>query len=1198
MEDMDQSPLVSSSSDSPPRPQPAFKYQFVKEPEDEEEEEEEEDEDEDEDLEELEVLERKPAAALSAAPVAAAAATPASAPLLDFGNDFVPPAPRGPLPAAPLAAPERQPSWDPSPVSSSVPAPSPPSIRADSHSKLSEDEEPPARPPPPPPADVSPQAEPSWTPAAPAPAAPPSTPAAPKRRGSSGSVDETLFALPAASEPVIHSSAEKIMDLKEQPGNTVSAGQEDFPSVLLETAASLPSLPPLSAASFKEREYLGDLPAVLPTEGTLPEISNEASKAFSEKAKNPFVERNLTEFSELEYSEMESSFSGSQKAEPAITVASPRAEIVVRSKDKEEDLVSRNILHTQQELSTVLTKSVKEEDRVLSPEKTKDSFNEKGVAAEASMREEYADFKPFERVWEGKDTYKQDSDVLAAEGNIESKLEGKVDKKRFSDSLEQTNREKDSESSNDDTSFPSTPEAIRGGSGAYITCAPFNPTTENVSANIFPLLEDHTSENKTDEKKIEEKKAQIVTEKNASAKASNPFLVAAQESKTDYVTTDHVSKVTQEAVANMPEGLTPDLVQEACESELNDATGTKIAFETKMDLVQTSEAVQESLYPVTQLCPSFEESEATPSPVLPDIVMEAPLNSVVPSAGASAVQLSSSPLETPPSVNYESMKFEPENPPPYEEAMNVSLKKELGMNEEITEPESISVAVQETEAPYISIACDLIKETKISTEPTPDFSSYSEIAEVAQPVPEHSELVEDSSPDSEPVDLFSDDSIPEVPQKQDEAVILVKENLIEISSESVTGHENKGKLSASPPPEGGKPYLESFQPSLGITKDTLAPDEVSALTQKEKIPLQMEELNTAVYSSDGLFIAQEANLRESETFSDSSPIEIIDEFPTLVSSKADSSPTLAREYTDLEVSHKSEIADIQDVAGSLARAGLPHDLSFKSTQPKEEEVHVPDEFSKDRDDVSKVPVLPPDVSALAAQAEIGSIEKPKVLVKEAEKKLPSDTEKERRSPSAIFSAELSKTSVVDLLYWRDIKKTGVVFGASLFLLLSLTVFSIVSVTAYIALALLSVTISFRIYKGVIQAIQKSDEGHPFRAYLESEVAISEELVQKYSNSALGHVNCTIKELRRLFLVDDLVDSLKFAVLMWVFTYVGALFNGLTLLILALISLFSVPVIYERHQAQIDHYLGLANKNVKDAMAKIQAKIPGLKRKAE
>lgn len=198
MEDMDQSPLVSSSSDSPPRPQPPFKYQFVRDPEDEEEDEEEEDEeDEDEDLEELEVLERKPAAGLSAAPVPPAAAAVPGAPLLDFGSDFVPPAPRGPLPTAPPAAPERPPSWDPSPTSPAGPAPSLPSAAAASPSKLPEDDEPPARPPPPPPAGVSPQAEPAWTPPAPAPAAPPSTPAAPKRRGSSGSVGECRALRPA-----------------------------------------------------------------------------------------------------------------------------------------------------------------------------------------------------------------------------------------------------------------------------------------------------------------------------------------------------------------------------------------------------------------------------------------------------------------------------------------------------------------------------------------------------------------------------------------------------------------------------------------------------------------------------------------------------------------------------------------------------------------------------------------------------------------------------------------------------------------------------------------------------------------------------------------------------------------------------------------------------------------------------------------
>lgn len=70
--------------------------------------------------------------------------------------------------------------------------------------------------------------------------------------------------------------------------------------------------------------------------------------------------------------------------------------------------------------------------------------------------------------------------------------------------------------------------------------------------------------------------------------------------------------------------------------------------------------------------------------------------------------------------------------------------------------------------------------------------------------------------------------------------------------------------------------------------------------------------------------------------------------------------------------------------------------------------------------------------------------------------------------------------MVDLLYWRDVKTTGVVFGASLLLLLSLMACSIVSVFSYIGLALLSVTICFRIYKGILQAIQKSDEGHPFK----------------------------------------------------------------------------------------------------------------------
>ncbi|XP_012679100.1 reticulon-4a isoform X2 [Clupea harengus] len=191
-----------------------------------------------------------------------------------------------------------------------------------------------------------------------------------------------------------------------------------------------------------------------------------------------------------------------------------------------------------------------------------------------------------------------------------------------------------------------------------------------------------------------------------------------------------------------------------------------------------------------------------------------------------------------------------------------------------------------------------------------------------------------------------------------------------------------------------------------------------------------------------------------------------------------------------------------------------------------------------------------------------------------------------------------KEIVVDLVYWRDTQRSGVVFGASLFLLLSLSVCSIVSVCAYIALALLSVTISFRIYKGILQAVQKSEEGHPFKLYLEQDVGVPADLVHKYSEVGLRHVNTGIKELRRLFLVEDLVDSIKFGALLWILTYIGAFFNGLTLLIMVLVGVFGWPLTYEKHQTQIDHYYGMVSGQVKDIVGKIQAKVPGLKPKAE
>uniref|UniRef100_A0A672PA14 Reticulon n=1 Tax=Sinocyclocheilus grahami TaxID=75366 RepID=A0A672PA14_SINGR len=212
-----------------------------------------------------------------------------------------------------------------------------------------------------------------------------------------------------------------------------------------------------------------------------------------------------------------------------------------------------------------------------------------------------------------------------------------------------------------------------------------------------------------------------------------------------------------------------------------------------------------------------------------------------------------------------------------------------------------------------------------------------------------------------------------------------------------------------------------------------------------------------------------------------------------------------------------------------------------------------------------------------------------------EKQFSSHPESDRRPLPVVME---TASTVMELLYWRNLKQSGLVFGSLLLLLFSLTQFSVVSVMAYLALATLSATISFRVYKSVLQAVQKTDEGHPFKAYLEVEMSLSHDQMQKYAENAQYYINSTLKELRRLFLVQDLVDSLKFAVLMWLLTYLGALFNGLTLLIMVVVSMFSMPVVYEKYQAQIDQYLNLIRTQVNSVVGKIQEKIPGAKRKAE
>jgi hypothetical protein len=193
---------------------------------------------------------------------------------------------------------------------------------------------------------------------------------------------------------------------------------------------------------------------------------------------------------------------------------------------------------------------------------------------------------------------------------------------------------------------------------------------------------------------------------------------------------------------------------------------------------------------------------------------------------------------------------------------------------------------------------------------------------------------------------------------------------------------------------------------------------------------------------------------------------------------------------------------------------------------------------------------------------------------------------------------LSNEGLTSLVYWDNPRDTGIAFGSVLVCLLAVRYISMISVVGNLALALVTATMSFRIYKSVLAAVNKSAEGHPFKQYLELDVNLPSDKVAQVTDSLLTSLNNILTRLKTIFLVEDVIESIKFAVAMYLLTYVGALVNGLSLIIITWVSIFAIPRVYKDNQKQIDEALLPLQTKLSDLQAKIKAVIPSAIAKKE
>merc|ERR1712038_934811 len=161
--------------------------------------------------------------------------------------------------------------------------------------------------------------------------------------------------------------------------------------------------------------------------------------------------------------------------------------------------------------------------------------------------------------------------------------------------------------------------------------------------------------------------------------------------------------------------------------------------------------------------------------------------------------------------------------------------------------------------------------------------------------------------------------------------------------------------------------------------------------------------------------------------------------------------------------------------------------------------------------------------------------------------------------------------------------SGGVFGSVLGLLVAIS---------YISLAALAGVMAIKVYSFAMVFLKKAEPGSdPLQCVTNLDVNIPPEKVADMTGFLVDVLNPSIMELRRLFLLESIFDTIKFILCLWGLTYIGSWFNMMTLVILTWVGFFTLPLVYKNNQAAVDDVVNQVNSQISDIKEKVMGVIP-------
>ncbi|XP_047234482.1 reticulon-2b [Girardinichthys multiradiatus] len=160
------------------------------------------------------------------------------------------------------------------------------------------------------------------------------------------------------------------------------------------------------------------------------------------------------------------------------------------------------------------------------------------------------------------------------------------------------------------------------------------------------------------------------------------------------------------------------------------------------------------------------------------------------------------------------------------------------------------------------------------------------------------------------------------------------------------------------------------------------------------------------------------------------------------------------------------------------------------------------------------------------------------------------------------------SKLMDLVYWRNMRWTGVVFTGLVMGLASLFQLSAITVLSHVCLGIMCLTAAFRLYYKLLEVLRWNPGVHPFQSYLDYDSSLTDKETVMLVEEVVLLIAFAVTEMKRLLFIENMIDTIKFVLLLYLLTYVGIATNGLTLIIAAVIAVFSLPLLYKKQQVRI------------------------------